>query len=302
VRLGVAATPDVALPTLEWLLNSEHELALIITQPDRPAGRGRIVSPSIIAQWADSHGIAVIKPGSAKELIGKIEDLDLVLTIGYGVILPELVLNLPKFGFLNLHFSLLPAYRGAAPVQRALENGEGVTGVTVFKLDKGMDTGPIYTQQLISIEPQWRSTELLAHLAQLGVKAVSMALELIQLNSEPTPQSGASSMAPKISKIQAKISFSNDAQFIVRQIRAFTYQPGAWTVWKGEPFRITRAVQCQDVVGESGEIFFEANTVRIACGGTTGIEILEVVATGKKEMSAISWARGARLRVGDRFG
>ena len=137
MRLGVAATPDVALPTLDWLIKSEHEVTLVITQPDRPSGRGRLVSPSIIAEWAIAHGIDVIKPESAMELIGKIEDLDLVLTIGYGLILPELILDLPIYGFLNLHFSLLPAYRGAAPVQRALESGELHTGVTVFKLDKG---------------------------------------------------------------------------------------------------------------------------------------------------------------------
>jgi methionyl-tRNA formyltransferase len=123
VRIGVAATPDVAIPTLDWLLQSEHELVLVITQPDRPAGRGRVLQQSIVGDWASNHNVRLIKPESSADLVGHIEELDLVVTIGYGVLLPENILSLPKYGFLNLHFSLLPSYRGAAPVQRALENG-----------------------------------------------------------------------------------------------------------------------------------------------------------------------------------
>ena len=302
MRLAVAATPDVALPTLEWLFSSEHELVLIITQPDRPAGRGRISSPSVIAQWAQAHEIAVIKPETAKDLIGKIEDLDLVLTIGYGVLLPEIVLNLPKFGFINLHFSLLPAYRGAAPAQRALENGETRTGVTVFQLDKGMDTGPIYTQSSLTIQASWRSTELLAHLSELGVDAVVRAISLMATNTPPVPQTGVGSTAAKITKNEAKISFAENADLVIRRIKAFTYEPGAWTLWKGEVFKITRAIQCEDVIGKPGQIFTEKSALRVACGDSTGIEILEVIPSGKKEMLAIDWARGARLNGGEYFG
>lgn len=302
MRLAVAATPDVALPTLEWLFSSEHELVLIITQPDRPAGRGRISSPSVIAQWAQAHEIAVIKPETAKDLIGKIEDLDLVLTIGYGVLLPEIVLNLPKFGFINLHFSLLPAYRGAAPAQRALENGETRTGVTVFQLDKGMDTGPIYTQSSLTIQASWRSTELLANLSELGVDAVVRAISLMATNTPPVPQTGVGSTAAKITKNEAKISFAENADLVIRRIKAFTYEPGAWTLWKGEVFKITRAIQCEDVIGMPGQIFTEKSALRVACGDSTGIEILEVIPSGKKEMLAIDWARGARLNGGEYFG
>ena len=302
MRLGVAATPDVALPTLDWLLKSEHEVALVITQPDRPSGRGRLVSPSIIAEWAIAHGIDVIKPESAIELIGKIEDLDLVLTIGYGLILPELILDLPRYGFLNLHFSLLPAYRGAAPVQRALESGELHTGVTVFKLDKGMDTGPIYVQKFLTIDRQWRSAELLAQLAQLGVAAISEALAMIQADLQPTPQAGVASMAAKISKSEAQLDFRQTAEQIVRRVKAFTYQPGAWTMWKGQPFKLSRVVESNDWLGTVGEIFLDSNKVIVKCGGATSIELLEVTPAGKKEMKAIDWARGARLVGGELFG
>jgi len=120
MRIGVAATPDVAIPTLDWLITSEHDLVLVITQPDKPAGRGRAIKQSVVGDWAASRGIPIIKPESSDDLIGVINDLDCVVTIGYGVLLPENILELPKNGFINLHFSLLPAYRGAAPAQRAL--------------------------------------------------------------------------------------------------------------------------------------------------------------------------------------
>ena len=238
MRIGVAATPDVAIPTLNWLLQSEHEIALIITQPDRPSGRGRLLQESIVGQWAQSHGIALIKPEKRQELIGKIEELDLVLTIGYGVLLPESILSLPRHGFLNLHFSLLPAYRGAAPAQRALHNGELVTGVSVFQLDKGMDTGPIFTQESIAIDSAWRSFELLQHLSDLGPEVVRRSFEMIQDGKTPGDQIGTPSLAPKITKSEAKIDFTRDADHISNAIRAFTYEPGAWTVWKDEPFKI----------------------------------------------------------------
>ena len=205
MRIGVAATPDVAIPTLNWLLQSVHEVALIITQPDRPAGRGRLLQQSTVADWANEHHMPLAKPENPQQLIGKIEDLDLVLTIGYGVLLPENILVLPKNGFLNLHFSLLPAYRGAAPAQRALHNGETTTGVTVFQLDKGMDTGPIFAQESITIDPSWRSFELLDQLANLGPKVVERAFAMIDAGQSPQQQVGTASGAPKISKAEAKI-------------------------------------------------------------------------------------------------
>jgi hypothetical protein len=136
MRIGVAATPEVAIPTLNWLFESDHTLELVVTQPDKPAGRGREIKQTVVADWASAHNIPIIKPGLSDELRGVIDDLDCVVTIGYGVLLPEHILVLPKYGFINLHFSLLPAYRGAAPAQRALENGETVTGVTVFSTRK----------------------------------------------------------------------------------------------------------------------------------------------------------------------
>ena len=301
MRIGVAATPDVAIPTLNWLLQSDHEIALIITQPDRPSGRGQILQQTAVAEWAHNHQIPVVKPESSQELVGKVEDLDLVLTIGYGVLLPESILSLPKKGFLNLHFSLLPAYRGAAPAQRALHNGEVVTGVTVFQLDKGMDTGPIFAQESIAINPSWRSFELLNELANLGPDVVKRSFEMIESGKSSSVQVGNSTNAPKISKAEAKIDFTRDSTLIANAIRAFTYEPGAWTLWKGESFKICATGVSNTSSGTPGQILVIDKSVFVSTG-SGAIELLRVIPAGKKEMDAIDWARGARLTGGEIFG
>ena len=301
MRIGVAATPEVAIPTLNWLLQSEHSIELIITQPDRPAGRGRLLQQSVVADWADANQITVLKPEGSQELLGKIEHLDIVLTIGYGVLLPLNILTLPKFGFLNLHFSLLPAYRGAAPAQRALLNGETQTGVTVFQLDKGMDTGPIYTQESIEIEPSWRSFELLQHLADLGPGVVQKSFEMIKNQESPKVQEGAASIAAKIDKAEARLDFTNEVNKVSNSVRAFTYEPGAWTLWKGEPFKICSTRISSTSKGAVGEVSVIDKSVFVTCANGS-LEILRVVPAGKKEMDAIEWARGARLIGGEVFG
>jgi len=301
VRIGVAATPDVAIPTLNWLLQSEHKIGLVITQPDRPAGRGRILKRSVVADWANDHQIPVVKPDNPKDLIGKIEELDLVLTIGYGVLLPQNILDLPKKGFLNLHFSLLPAYRGAAPAQRALQNGETVTGVSVFQLDKGMDTGPVFAQQSLIIDSLWRSYELLQHLANLGPDVVNRTFTMVENGVAPSDQVGEPSMAPKINKGESKIDFSEEATVIFNSIRAFTYEPGAWTLWKDEPFKICAAKIAEAHMSNPGEISVVDNFVYVSTGSGV-LKLLRVIPSGKKEMDAIDWARGAHLTGGEIFG
>ena len=301
MRIGVAATPDVALPTLNWLLQSEHVIDLIITQPDRPAGRGRLLQQSAVSDWAETKQIAVLKPEESQDLIGKIEHLDLVLTIGYGVLLPLNVLVLPKLGFLNLHFSLLPAYRGAAPAQRALLNGDTMTGVSVFQLEKGMDTGPIFAQETLEIEPSWRSFELLRHLADLGPSVVQRSLDMIKNGESPKAQVGAVSIAAKIEKAEARLDFTKDLMHISNAVRAFTYEPGAWTLWRGEPFKICSTGKSNSSMGTPGEVSIIDKSVFVSCGNGS-LEILRVVPAGKKEMDAIDWARGARLNIGEVFG
>lgn len=302
MRIGVAATPEVAIPTLEWLLASEHDLVVVITQPDKPAGRGRNLKQSVVADWAVAEGISVVKPATSDDLIGVINELDCVVTIGYGVLLPQHILDLPKHGFINLHFSLLPAYRGAAPAQRALLNGEEITGVSVFKLEKGMDTGPIYTTRALSISPEWRSFELLQALAQLGPSVVGEALAMIAQNKAPSPQQGTASLAAKISKQDAQLNFNQSAQTLVNAIRAFTFEPGAWCNWKNEPFKITKARSVEYHALKPGYIAVDGQKVIVGCANNSAIELISVVPAGKKEMPAADWARGARLQGGENFG
>lgn len=302
MRLGVAATPDVAIPTLDWLLQTDHEIALIITQPDKPAGRGRTLKQSVVADWAQLHGINLLKPVSPADLIGQLEDLDCVITIGYGVLLPQVVLDLPKHGFLNLHFSLLPAYRGAAPAQRALLNGDTITGVTVFLLEKGMDTGPIYSQLSVEIDPKWRSAELLSALAKEGPAVVNKALNMIEDGLLPTVQTGTPTVAPKITKEEARLDFTKSSTELINAIRAFTYEPGAWCFWKEEPFKITSATSSNEVELGVGQIAVVEKRLYVGCGQDGAIEVLTVIPAGKKEMSAMDWARGVRLMGGENFG
>ena len=302
MRIGVAATPEVAIPTLDWLVASEHDLVLVITQPDKPAGRGRTMQQSVVADWAQGRNIRVVKPSSSDDLVGVIDDLDCVVTIGYGVLLPQHILDLPKHGFINLHFSLLPAYRGAAPAQRALQNGEKITGVSVFQLEKGMDTGPIYSKKSVAIEPHWRSFELLRALAQEGPSTVSDALAMISAQVAPSAQEGSASLAPKISKQDARLNFSHDASTLVNAIRAFTYEPGAWCNWKEESFKITAAFALDDRQLIPGVIALDGQKVIVGCANNSAIEILTVIPAGKKEMTAAEWARGARLNGGESFG
>ena len=301
MRIGVAATPSVALPVLNWLASSSHDLACVITQPDRPSGRGQEISASPVAKWAIENGTHLLRPDSPLDLVGHIEDLDCVVTIGYGILLPEEILTLPPQGFLNLHFSLLPAYRGAAPVQRAIENGETITGVTVFALDKGMDTGPIYTSAQLAIDPTWRTGELMEALAQMGPLVVDVALTAIANGVKPQKQVGISSPAPKISKKEAEINWSQSADEILRKVRAFYPAPGAWSTWDGAGFKLTRAKISQGELS-IGEIAIIDGDVVVGCGTNSALSLLTVVPAGKKEMRAGDWARGARLSPGAHFG
>ena len=302
MRLAVAATPEVALPTLHWLQTSEHDLVRVISQPDKPSGRGQELHASSVSQWAIANSIDLVRPANVEEIDAAIADVDLLITIGYGRILPSATLSIPKFGCINLHFSLLPKYRGAAPVQRAIEAGETQSGVTVFALDPGMDTGPIYTSITTPIDPTMRSFELLDKLSHVGVDALKQALVAIEKGTRPTPQTGVSSLAAKITRDEARLNWSSPADSLVNKIRAFYPQPQAWTVFRGQPLKITLA-RVSDVVPDlqPGELRIVGSDCVI---GTldTAIVLERVTPAGKKEMSALDWSRGARFEDAERCG
>lgn len=303
MRIGVAATPGVAIPTLDWIHSSSHQLAFVITRPDKPAGRGKSLRESLVSQWAREHEVPCIKPVASSELRDLVATVDLVVTIGYGVILPIEILNQPQFGFINLHFSLLPAWRGAAPVQRAILQGEERTGVSVFALDSGMDTGPIYLQRDTEIMPHENAGELLNRLAAMGPEIVSETFSLIESGIKPTTQNDVGvSYAPKLTKEEARIVWNGTALHIERGIRAFTPFPGAWTTWRGASLRIDRArFQILDQKLMPGEILIHEGDVLVGCADGGAILLEEVTPAGKKVMPAKSWANGARISKGESF-
>jgi len=289
------------VPTLNWLLDSEHVLAAVITQPDRPAGRGRELRGSVVSQWAAENSVQCFKPQDFAETALLVKDCDVLLTIGYGVLLPAEILNLPRHGCLNLHFSLLPRWRGAAPVQRAIEAGDSLSGVTVFALDEGMDTGPIFSAKRFALDTDITSDELFVELAELGVEAVSESLQAITEGKRPTAQPGeGATKAAKITKQECEIDWNQKAEVISQKIRAFTSTPGAWTRFRGETLKID-SVEIVDISYEAGAIHLVDKTLMVGTG-STALTIGFLTPSGKSRMQALAWINGARLTDGEHFG
>jgi len=302
VIVAVAATADVAIPTLEWLLTSKHHLLRVVTTPDSKVGRGKVLTPSPVAIWAEAHALEVLKPDSSAEMMDAFQDVDIVLAVAYGRILPGEILKVPKFGFLNLHFSLLPAYRGAAPVQRSILHGDVTTGISIFQIDENLDTGPTYIQKEFRIPENTTSQDVLNELSYLGASSFDIVLDLITQGVAPIAQSTKGvSFAPKVTKEEAKIQWQEKAKRITCLIRAFTPNPGAWTTHRGSPLKITAASE------EISEKKLEPGTLhvvgkRLFIGTiTNAVEIFRVVPAGKNEMTASEWINGARLSEGETF-
>lgn len=299
MRIAVAASPQVAIPTIEALRNSSHELVRVISQPDRPAGRGKVMTPTPVSQWALDNNLELLRPSTTEEIAKAVEGLDCVVTIGYGVLLPESLLEIPTRGFLNLHFSLLPRWRGAAPVQRAIEAGDSLSGVTVFQLDAGMDTGPIYTVHRYALDADITSDELLTELGEVGVGAVLEALDLVAQGTRPHPQTGeGATRAHKLSRDEAQINWNVEAEKVSAKIRAFTSNPGAWTTFRGSVIKVA-SPKLSDLTLAPGEIAFRDKKLFIGTA-TTALEIGLITSAGKSAIQASSWANGARLVDGER--
>ena len=298
MKIAVAASPEVAIPTLEYLLASNHDLALILSRPDSQVGRGRELKPTAVSAWANSNQIELYRPNKAIDFDDRLKSFDLVVTIGYGLLLTEYILSQPKFGFINLHFSLLPKLRGAAPAQRAIINGLNETGITVFQLDAGMDTGPIYLKIEHEIKPNTTAGELLKELSLLGPRAIGETLKAIENGVAPTPQDDSQATnAAKLSKVEAQINWTDDAKNIVNKILGFAPNPGATAKFRGEVLRITKARLSEHSM-PVGEISLSNGSVLVGTA-STAIELLEVTPAGKKPMAASAWANGARFTTGE---
>jgi len=306
MRLVFAGTPEVALPSLDAIAASRHELVGVVTRPDAPAGRGRKLVASPVAQRAEELGVPVLRPGHPRdpEFQRALRELapDACPVVAYGALLPQSALDIPRHGWINLHFSLLPAYRGAAPVQRALWAGEEFTGATTFRIVKELDAGPTFGVMTQAVAPDDTSGTLLAKLAEGGaglLVATLDGLESGEIEAREQPAEGVS-FAPKITVEDAEVDWSSTAVAIDRQVRACTPAPGAWTLLDGERFKIGPVTP----TGESlppGELRAGKNEVLVGTA-TTAVRLGSVKAFGKKEMPAADWARGVRLESGVTFG
>lgn len=296
MRLVFAGTPEVAVVSLRALLESEHEVVGVVTRPDAVAGRGHRVTPSPVSKLAEEYGIPTLKPAkpSDPEFIEALTALapDCCPVVAYGALVPQQVLDIPRLGWVNLHFSLLPAWRGAAPVQRAIMGGDDVTGAAVFQLEAGMDTGPVFGVVTESIGPKDTAGDLLGRLAQSGAGLLVKVLDGIEVGAlTAVPQSTDDvSYAPKITVDDARIAWDSPAMAVDRHIRGCTPAPGAWTMLGDLKVKV-QPVTVTDESLTPGAVKVERNRVLVGTL-TTAVELSVVQPAGKKAMVAADWARG----------
>ncbi|MDF2091820.1 methionyl-tRNA formyltransferase [Knoellia sp. 3-2P3] len=313
MRLVFAGTPEVALPSLDALLESRHEVVGVVTRADARAGRGRSLVPSPVRQRAEEAGLEVLTPTkpSEPEFQERLRELapDACPVVAYGALVPPSALEIPRHGWVNLHFSLLPAWRGAAPVQHAIMAGDEVTGASTFLLEKGLDTGPVFGVMTETIRPRDTAGELLGRLAEAGAGLLVATLDGIEDGTlVPRPQPGEGvSLAPKIEVDDARVRWSKPATAVDRLVRGCTPAPGAWTLFRGERLKLGPVApvggshEADVPVGLApGELHVTKRAV--AVGAASGAVVLgEVRPHGKKAMPAADWARGVRIQTGERF-
>ncbi|SCG69859.1 methionyl-tRNA formyltransferase [Micromonospora humi] len=307
MRLVFAGTPAVAVPALDAIAASGHELLAVVTRPDAPAGRGRGLVRSPVGAWADAHGVEVLTPARPREpeFLDRLRALapDCVPVVAYGALVPPVALEIPRHGWINLHFSLLPAWRGAAPVQHAVLHGDELTGASVFQLEEGLDTGPVFGTVTDEIRPADTSGDLLERLAHSGAGLLVAVLDAIDAGSaraEPQPADGVS-LAPKLTVEDARVRWGDPAFAVDRRVRACTPAPGPWTTFRDDRVKlgpVTPLANGPEL--KPGELLVEKSQVLV--GTASGpVRLGEVRAAGKKAMSAGDWARGARVAAGEAF-
>ena len=304
MKIALASSSEVSLPVLDFLVNNkDYELQLVITNPDKETGRGRVVVPNAVATWCDDHKVNVSKPRDSQELASILdkERFDLLITVAYGHILKEEIFNKSRFGAINLHYSLLPKYRGAAPVQHAILNGDQITGVTVFKLDAGMDSGPIYLQKELGIEPEETTGDLIARLNQVRVELIDQTLKLIIGGAQPKPQVETDvTFAPKFSKDDGHINWQSPAADIFNQFRALGNNPGVFTSLAGEKLKIS---EMKMVLTDSlaPGAFSVVDDSLIVGTKTSDLIIKYLIPEGRKVMSGKDYYNGLREKVNRSF-
>ena len=306
MRLIFAGTAEFAAHALRALLHTGHDVALVLTQPDRPAGRGLRLGPSAVKVLAQEHGVDVYQPASLKDeaALTRLGSLgaDAMVVAAYGLILPGPVLAIPRLGAINIHASLLPRWRGAAPIQRAILAGDALTGISIMQMDRGLDTGPLLATQSIAIAAEDTSASLHDKLAELGARLIVTALAQLergQLRAEPQAAAGAS-YAAKITKAEAGIDWSEAAAVIERKLRAFNPLPGATAMTRGVGLKIWRA-RVSPAEGVPGTILDAgANGIIVACGSGS-LCVLELQRAGGRKLAAAQFLAGFPLAAGERL-
>ena len=306
MKVVIASSSPVAIPLISVLnASNTHQLLGLLTNPDKATGRGMHVVANELANWTESLGINIQKPENNDELKKIIENIkpEIVITIAYGRIIPLELLEIPKYGWINVHFSLLPRWRGAAPVQWAILNGDKQTGITVFKLDKGMDTGPVYLEQATPINDDENSDELLKRLSQIGSDLAIKSLELISEGVTPKPQASIGiTLAPKISKNDGKIDWTQSSDQVVSKFRALSSNPGVWSLLGELRIKID-ALVASSLVDQIKPADIVINGERLFVGVLDGvIEILILTPAGRSKMSAAEFIRGLPSREGLQLG
>jgi len=307
VRILFWGTPDFAAPTLRALIGEGFEVVGVVTQPDKPQGRSREIIPSAVKQIAVEEDLPLFQPKNARdpELIEMLNVIkpDISIVVAYGHILPKTVIDLPSKGTLNIHASLLPALRGAAPIQAAIQQGLHKTGVSIMRMVPALDAGPVLVQSETEVFDDETYGELQTRLAELGALTLLEALALIAVGkAKEVPQDESrATFAPKINREAARINWKRSAIEIARQIRAFDPKPGAYTSSQKGDIKLFGPRLMDGINGKPGEVIKVTGELVIACG-TDAVRIGEVQPTGKKRMAAHDWARGRGAKVGDRLG
>jgi methionyl-tRNA formyltransferase len=309
VRLVFAGTPDPAVPSLRALLDSpRHEVTAVVTRPDAPAGRGRRLERSPVGRVADEAGIPVLTPARPSDpaFLAQLTELapDCCPVVAYGALVPRAALSVPRHGWVNLHFSLLPAWRGAAPVQAALRHGDEITGASTFRLEEGLDTGPVFGVVTEQVWPTDTAGELLGRLATSGAALLVATLDGIAdgtLAPRPQPAEGVTH-APKVTAADARVDWTVPPVAIDRLVRSVTPEPGAWSMFRGERLGLGPVTllggDSQLPALKPGELHVEKRRVLVGTAGAP-VRLGEVRPVGKRAMPAPDWARGVRIDAGE---
>ncbi|MEW1718774.1 methionyl-tRNA formyltransferase [Streptomyces sp. NPDC093109] len=309
MKLVFAGTPEVAVPALDALIASDrHDVVAVVTRPDAPSGRGRRLVASPVAQRAEEAGIEVLRPAKPRDedFLARLREIapDCCPVVAYGALLPKSALDIPAHGWVNLHFSLLPAWRGAAPVQHAVLHGDELTGAATFLIEEGLDSGPVYGVLTEQVRPTDTSGDLLTRLAFAGSGLLAATMDGIEdgtLQAVPQPAEGVS-LAPKINVEDAQVDWAAPALRVDRVVRACTPAPGAWSVFRGERLKLVQAAPVPERTELApGELSAGKNHVHVGTG-SHAVELLWVQPQGKKPMRAADWARGVRIAPGEVLG